>query len=258
MSKQTETIELTVGLRDEVGSGHSRRLRRAGSLPGIVYGGDGAPRPIKLNRHEMELLLKKTGGGHNLILDLVAPGMEKKKVLLREVQRDHIRDYPTHVDFMEISMTKKLRVSVEIILKGDPVGVTQTGGVMEHLLRHIEVECLPADMIHEVEIDVSSLQIGDSLSVKDLNIDKSKITVLTPGDIAIVAVLLPRVEEEKKPEETEAAATEPERIGEKKEGEEEAAGEEEDGQKAKKDAKETKETKEKTAKPEKGEKPEKK
>ena len=248
MSDKTESVELAVEPRKETGSGAARRLRSSGWLPGIIYGGEGAPQPVKLNRHKMELLLKKTAGGHNLILDLAAPGMEKKKVLLREVQRDHILDCPTHVDFMEISMTKKLRVSVEIIVKGEPVGVTQTGGVMEHLLRNIEVECLPADMIHEIEIEVSNLQIGDSLSVKDLKVDPAKITVLTPGDIAIVAVLLPRMEEEKKPEEEEAAAAaaaaaaEPERIGEKKEGEEQ----EKEG--------EQKETKEKPAKAEKGEK----
>jgi len=119
-------------------------------------------------------------------------------------------------------MTRKLRVPVAIQLLGEPTGVTQQGGVLEHLLRTVEVECLPTDIVKAFTLDVTALNIGDSLFVRDLKIDP-KLTLLTPGDIAVATVQLPHIEEEVKPEAEVAAAAEgPEVIG--KEGKE--AGEE--------------------------------
>jgi len=128
-------------------------------------------------------------------------------------------------------MTEKISVRIPIALTGEPAGVTQEGGILEHLLRELEIECLPVDLVEEIEIDVSGLGIGDSVQVSDLKVDGS-LTVLTPADIAVASVLAPRVEEEPVPEEAEVPeGAEPEVIGEAEKEKEES--EEKEGKGAK-------------------------
>lgn len=231
MVQEIDTIKLAANKRAIRGSHRVSRLRKDGWLPGIVYDTQGQSQPIQLKRHEFELLLRKRAD-ENLIMDLAVDNDAPRKVLLKDVQRDHIRDHLMHVDFLEISLTRKLRVPVTIRLTGEPLGVSQEGGVLEHLLRTVDVECLPMDIAKEFVLDVSQLKIGDSLFVRDLKIDPKKMTVLTAPDIAVASVLLPHVEEEVKPEEAAVegaveGAAEPEVIGEKKEGE--AEGETKEG-----------------------------
>lgn len=246
MVQEIDTIKLVANKRAIRGSHRVSRLRKDGWLPGIVYDSKGQSEPIQLKRHEFELLLKKRAD-ENLIMDLAVDNATPRKVLLKDVQRDHIRDHLMHVDFLEISLTRKLRVPVAIRLTGEPAGVSQEGGILEHLLRTVEVECLPMDIVKEFVLDVSLLKIGDSLFVRDLKIDTQKITVLTAPDIAVASVLMPHVEEEVKPEEAAVeGAAEPEVIGEKKEGE--AEGEAKEGQEAKAKEPEAKAEKGKEAK----------
>jgi large subunit ribosomal protein L25 len=250
MVQEMNTIKLAATKRDDLGSSRVNRLRKAGWLPGIVYDSKGQSQPIQLKRHEFELMLRKRAG-ENLVMDLEVDGGAPRKVLLKDIQRDHIRDNLTHVDFLEISMTRKLRVPVAIRLTGEPSGVTQEGGVLEHLLRSIEIECLPMDIVKEFTLDVSQLKIGDSLFVRDIQADPAKIHVLTASDIAVASVLVPHVEEEVKPEEAAAeGAAEPEVIGEKKEGE--AEGPAKEGKEEKGKEPEAKGEKGKDARPEKG------
>jgi len=220
MSQEMDTLLVSANARDALGSRPVTRLRRAGWLPGIVYDSRGQSRPVQLQRHAFELLLRNRAG-QNVILDLAIDGETPRKVLLKAVQRDSVRDHLTHVDFLEISLTSKLRVSVAIRLTGEPLGVTQEGGVLEHLLRTVDIECLPLDIVKELALDVSQLKIGDSLFVRDLTLDPAKLTLLTAPDIAVAAVLAPHVEEEAKPEEEAAGAEagEAEAAGDKKEGE---------------------------------------
>jgi len=226
MVQEIDTIKLAATKRDICGSHRVNRLRKDGWLPGIVYDTKGQSSPIQLKRHEFELLLRHRAD-ENLIMDLAVDNDAPRKVLLKDVQRDHIRDHLMHVDFLEISLTRKLRVPVAIRLTGEPFGVTQEGGVLEHLLRTVEVECLPMDIIKEFVLDVSQLKIGGSLFVRDLQFDREKTTMLTAPDIAVASVLMPHVEEEVKPEEAAAeGAAEPEVIGEKKEGEAEGEAKE--------------------------------
>jgi len=129
-----------------------------------------------------------------------------------------------HVDFFEISMTETMRVSIPIELTGEPVGVEQDGGILEHVTRELEVECLPGDLVEQFEIDVSALTIGDAVQVSDIQVS-DKFDVITEPDVTVASVTAPRPEEEEEPEEVEEG--EPEVIGEKKEeGEEETEGEE--------------------------------
>lgn len=214
--------------RDESGSGAVKSLRKEGILPGIVYGSGKEAQMVQLNEHDFEQLLRHHAG-ESLIIDLTIGKDETKKVLLKDVQHHPVSGRILHVDFHEISMTEKLVVEIPVELTGEPEGVTQQGGVLEHLIREIEIECLPADIPELVEVDVSALMIGDSLSVEDINIDRSKITILTAPDVAVAAVAAPRVEEEPAEEgAAEGEAAEPEVIGEKKEDEEEGAEKSED------------------------------
>lgn len=227
MATDMETIKLAAQPRTQLGSRRVRQLRHTEWMPGVVYNSEGRSQPIQVNRHNLELLVRRHGG-QNLILDLEIAGDKARKVLLKELQRDRIRDQALHADFMEISLTRKIRVPVAIRLVGEPVGVSQQGGVLEHLLRNLEVECLPADIIKEVTLDVSGLSIGDSRAVRDLKVDP-KLTVLTPGEVTVASVQMPHIEEEVKPEEAAAEAAEPAVIGE----EEKAAAEAEGAEKGK-------------------------
>ena len=221
MSQKIEAIKLAANARSLHGSRNMRRMRKDGWLPGVVYGAKGQSRPIQLRRHEFELLLRNRAG-ENLIMDLAVDDDSPHKVLLKDVQRDHVRNNLVHVDFLEISMTHKLRVPVAIRLTGEPIGVTQEGGILEQLLRSVEVECLPSDIVREFVLDVATLKIGDSMFVRDLKLDPAKLTVLTSPDIAVLSVLKPHEEEEAKPAEEEAAA-EAEAAAGPKEGEAESA-----------------------------------
>jgi len=182
----------------------------------------------------------------SLILDLKLDEGISKKVLLKEVQHDPVSDAVIQGELVDVSMTRKMRVNIPIILIGEPFGVTQEGGVLEQVLRELAVECLPGDMVETIEVDVSALKIGDSLMVRDIKVDP-KLAVLSDANMAVASVTLPQLEEEPVAAAeagAEAAAAEPEVIGkEKKEGEEEEGGaekgeeEEGGGKEAKKEAK---------------------
>jgi large subunit ribosomal protein L25 len=246
--------KLVAETRTLSGSAAARRMRRAGWMPGIVNTDRGDAQMIRLNRHNFEMMLHHHAS-ENLILDLAVDGGDARKVLLKEVQHDYVSGEPIHADFVEISMTKKMRINIALKFVGEPFGVSQEGGVLEHPVRQVEVECLPTDLVEEIEVDVTALKIGDSLLARDIKLDP-KLTILTPGDVAVALVSAPHVEEVAAPVEAAVegaeAAKEPEVIEkgkEKTEGEAEAAPAEK-GEKAEKA--------EKAEKPEKKEKRERK
>lgn len=207
--------------REKLGSIEMRRLRGQGILPGVVYDDQGHSQAIQLNTHAFLMMLR----GHSsesLLMDMMLEGA-KKKVLLREVQHDPVTSKPLHADFIEVSMTKKMRIELPIQLVGDPVGVVQNGGVLEHLARTVVVECLPADVVEMIQVDVSGLGIGDVLTVAALPVDPAKVTILTAKDVAVATVAAPKTEEEAAAEAAPGAAAEPELVGGKKEEGEESA-----------------------------------
>jgi len=205
------------------GTASSRRMRRDGWMPGVINTEKGESLKIRLNRHDFELMLHRHRS-ESLILEVCVDAEPPRKMLMKEVQHHPLTGLPIHADFIEISMTKKMRIHIPIRLVGDPVGVTQEGGILEQPLRSIEVDCLPADLVEEIDLDVSMLKIGHSILVRDLKLDP-KLAIVTPGAIAVAAVSAPRVEEEVKVEEAGAVAgAEPEVIG-AKEKEEAAAAE---------------------------------
>lgn len=205
--------KLIVSSRELKGSSNARRMRRAGQVPGVIYGAGEEARAISVPAHEFEQILHHHSG-EQMMIEIEIDG-KTTSVLLKDVQHEPLSGSVVHVDLQEVSMTKKLKVPVAVELVGEAEGV-KAGGVLEHSLHTVEVECLPADILEKLEADVSSMEIGDMLHVKDIAIDSSKYTILTEGDIAIATVLAPRVATEGADGEE---SSEPEVIGEKKEAE---------------------------------------
>ncbi|NCC51611.1 MAG: 50S ribosomal protein L25 [Spartobacteria bacterium] len=212
-----EDIKVSAESRKERGTAPARRLRAKGLLPAILYGaGNPTALPIVLKEHEFDQLLKHHTSEH-LIMDLEVDGVPKK-VLLKDVQHHPVSGGILHADFLEVSMTERLRVTIPVELIGDPEGVVKQGGIVEHLIREIEVECLPADVVELVNVDISHLKIGEGVFVSDIPLDKEKYEILTAADIAVASVAAPRVQEEEAGvESAESAVAEPVMIKEKKE-----------------------------------------
>lgn len=207
--------------RDGAGKGAARRLRAAGSVPAVYYGRGENPLSLAVDTKEIETLLQ-AGGSSNVIVDLKVEGDAgtDRKALIREIQRDPVLGAILHLDLQHISLTERITVQVPVELTGVPTGVKDGGGILEHLLREVEVECLPTDIPAQIEADVSALAIGDSLHVSDLN--AQGIQILTEADRTIATVVPPTVLEEVKP--AEEVAVEPELVKEKKEEETTAEG----------------------------------
>jgi large subunit ribosomal protein L25 len=196
--------------RNGIGKGVARKLRQTGSIPAVYYGRGEEPIVLTVVVKELEEVILKAEGS-NVIVDLKVDGdgVGDRKALIREI---------LHLDLQHISLTETITVEVPVVLTGIPIGVKDGGGILEHLLREVEVECLPTDIPSRLEIDVSALNIGDSLHVSDLKADK--VTIVTEGERSIAAVVPPTVLEEAKPAEEGAATAEPELVKEKKETEE--------------------------------------
>jgi large subunit ribosomal protein L25 len=162
----------------------------------------------------------------NTIVDLTVKGEKNPlKVLIREVQRHPYRDDLLHIDFFHIAMDEMINVDVPVLLVGLPIGVKDKGGVIDHQLREIEINCLPANIPEKIEIDISELDIGNSVHVGDLELPA--LEILTDPDRSIVAVLAPTVIVEPEEEEEEEELLEPELVGKESEAEEEEAAAEE-------------------------------
>lgn len=211
--------KLIVTSRDEKGTANVRRLRRTGLIPGVIYGDGGKAREVSLPQHEFKQMLHHHAG-EQMMVAIEFDG-KNESVLLKEVQHAPLSGDILHVDFQEVSLTKKLKVQISIELIGEPEGVKTEGGVLDHTLYSVEVECLPSDILEKIEVDVSSLKMGDVMTVKDIELDASKYEILLDDDVAVASVLAPRVvvegENEEGEEGAEGASNEPEVITEKKE-----------------------------------------
>lgn len=196
----SETI-LAATIRKETGKENSKVLRREGKIPGIFYIHGEESVPLTLEAKQVSITIASKPALISLELD----DGTKKETVIRQVQRDPVTTTITHVDFMGITRGVKITVTVPVHLSGVPVG-TKIGGILEHLTREIEIECLPKHLPDKLEMDVSELDLGDSIHVSDMSYDDIKI--LTPGEVSIANVSLPKihVEEVEEEEELEEAA----------------------------------------------------
>lgn len=209
-------LDLKVDKRDIVRKGGLKALREQGILPAVVYGKDFETKPVNLDAKKFNKILRDLG--ENVLLNLEVDG-ETHPALIREVQRDPIRNEVIHVDLNIVSMTEEIEFEVPIVLVGEPAGAS-LGGVLQHQLRELKAKALPKNMIDTVEVDVSDLQIGDTVLVKDLTIDKD-ITILDDPEEMIATLLAPEEEEKEEVEEEIEEMEEPEVIEKGKTEEEE-------------------------------------
>lgn len=210
------SIPLAAQTRTVKGSSHSHRLRLAGSVPAVIYGGSG-PRQLQLDGVTIGRLLRKHTSQF-LLFDLAIDNAAPVKALLKDVQADAMRGSLVHLDFQEISMDKRIRYSIAVEPVGIPVGVSVDGGNLDVILRSVVVESLPTDMVESLQIDVSAMKVGEHLNVSNLPLDTTKFKMVTAPGITILAVSAAKVEEEVAPAagaEASAAGT-PEVLKEKK------------------------------------------
>ena len=214
-------IALNAKVRDKIGKGASRRLRRQGRIPAIVYGRKESPLSLEVGERELKKVAGMTAG-QNAIINLSLDGEEGKILaLVKDVQHHPVTDRLLHVDFYRISLHDKITVSAPVTVTGESVGVKE-GGILEHILWEVEVECLPTRVPERIEVDITSLKIGDTVHVRDLKTEEG-IKILTEGEKTVLSLVPPTVIKEEIVEEVEEEVTEPERIGEKEKVE---AGEE--------------------------------
>ena len=205
-------LKLVAQKREGSGKGVARKLRAAGRVPAVLYGRGADPESISVDARELQHLMH--AGGANVLVDLVVDGAEHL-AMPREVQRDHIKGRYWHVDFLAVSRTEKIIVNVPVRLVGESAGV-KMGGVLEHHLWEIAVECFPTDVPEAIEADVSALEVGDGIRVSELTAPDGAVITSNPDDL-VVAVAQPQA----RLEEEEAAEAE---AAEGAEGEEEGAG----------------------------------
>lgn len=205
-----EDRRLIVEKRALQGSADSRRLRKEGTLPGVIYGEGNEAQAIQVKMHDFELILHHHAS-ESLLIEIDLEDEGNLAVLVKEVQHHPVTSELMHVDLQKVSMDKPIVASIPIELVGESEGA-KMGGVVEHLLHEIDVECLPGDLIDTIKVDVSELKIGDSLAVEDLDTCGGKFRFLQDAESTVVAIAGPNVESD----DDEESASEPEVIRAKK------------------------------------------
>jgi large subunit ribosomal protein L25 len=209
---------LEVEERTSLGKNESRRLRRSGLIPGVLYGSGKRNFPVMVSPRHVDKILNSEAG-ENTLLDLRLKGQDtQRKAMIREFQIDPVSSQVVHVDFIRIEMDQKLQVHVPVRTTGVALGVKDEGGILEIVQRTLEVECLPADIPEQVEVDISALNIGDQVRVGDLDLG-DKVLFMQAADMVVVTLVMPKAEEEVAEVAEEDEGAEPEVIGKGKEDE---------------------------------------
>lgn len=191
-------------------------LRQAGKIPAVLYGHGVANKNLELNYTNFEKVFKDAG--ESTLIDLTIDEKELVKVLVADVQYEPIKHQFSHIDFQQIRMDEKITATVEVKFTGESKAVKEEGGVLLHNIREIEIRCLPANLIHEIEVDISSLNtFNDVIKIKDLDLsDGIEIVGHEPEDV-IATIAPPRSEEELAALEEKPAVLEAEAVKEKPE-----------------------------------------
>jgi large subunit ribosomal protein L25 len=211
---------LNAARRTDTGKGAARSLRRDGRIPGVVYGHGEDTLSISLDAHDFGKLISGISV-ENTILELKIDGAADSRALIREVQWHPYKPVILHVDLYQVHAGEKVHLEIPIRVEGNPLGVRDQGGVLQQVRHELSIECLPKDIPERITLDVSELEIGDSIHVRDIEVPGA--TILAEGDLTLVTVVPPtlaKVEDE----EPEEGVIEPEVVGAAPEEEEEEAG----------------------------------
>jgi large subunit ribosomal protein L25 len=210
-----KTVSLKGSVRSQIGTKAAKAARGQGLIPGIMYGKKGS-RAVQFAIKEINPVLHLSTEG-NLLIDLELDDQGKKDqhlALIQEIQVDPVKDYVIHVDLHEVAKDEKLHAEVRVVEFGEPIGLKQ-GGLLELFMRHLRIECLPKDLPEIIRIDVSHLEVGQSVHVGEVVLPEG-VTVLNPKDLPVVSVIAPAAEEEPAAPAAGAAVKQPEAIKEKK------------------------------------------
>ncbi len=217
-----ELIELKTNIRTTVGNGPARRLRQAGQVPAVFYGPKTESVLLSVNKNDLDLIFKK-GRISQIILNLVIQNNGEtytRPAMIKELQVHPVSRNYLHIDFYEIDMDRKVTVKIPVVTTGQSVGI-ERGGILQIIRRELEVQCLPFEVPKTIEIDITDLDMGDSVHVEDISLD-GEVEFFSEASLTVVTMLSPKVEEE--PEEEEEAEEE---EAEKEDGEKPEAGSEE-------------------------------
>ncbi|MCS5695398.1 50S ribosomal protein L25/general stress protein Ctc [Desulfofundulus thermocisternus] len=195
---------LLAQVRSGRGKGYRHRLAAQGKIPAVVYGRTIGSIPLEVELRAVKNILAGEGGRNTLInLKITGDGQERQdKVLIKELQFDNMRGELIHVDFQQVSLTDRVTTTVPVELEGEPVGVKQ-GGILQQQLRELEISCLPADIPEAITMDVSGLEMGDTIYVSDLPVPEG-VKVLNDPEEVVATVVAPAIERVPGEEEEEA------------------------------------------------------
>lgn len=213
-----ERLSIQAERREGIGKGAARSLRRGDMIPAVLYR-EGKAQSIKLQRRELSKLIN-TISGEQVIVDLHFANGDKKLALLKDFQVDPVSRELLHTDFFEVSLTEEIRVTVHVVTVGEPIGVKRDAGLLQYVIREVEIECLPDKIPGKIEYDITKLELGQSVHVSDLKFEEG-IKVLTDPHDVIVTVTAPVAEAA--PAEAAAEVAEPEVVKKGKKEEEGAA-----------------------------------
>jgi large subunit ribosomal protein L25 len=180
--------------RDSFGKNEARRTRRGGHVPAVLYGGDGAGATAIAVHPKALLKILHSESGQNTLIQLKLAGAGDTRVLVKDFQLDPVTHEVLHADFYRVAMDKVLHVTIPIVVHGEPPGVKQQGGILEHIRREIEIEVLPADIPEHIDIDVGELMLHQGVRVRDLTANPKWKPISDP-DLMLVHVIMPKAEE---------------------------------------------------------------
>lgn len=201
-----QTATLSARLRDGRGKNAAREVRRQGRVPAVIYGHGDQPRALSVDALELEKLLA-TISVENTLIDLDVEGAGTERALIREVQMHPYRPEVLHLDLFHVHAGEKIHLQIPVRLTGIPVGVRVSGGVLDQVLYDLEVECLPGDIPDVVEVDVTGLDVGESLRVRDVPLPG--VRVINDPDLPVVSVVSPTVPARSETAETDVGAPSP-------------------------------------------------
>jgi large subunit ribosomal protein L25 len=196
-----ELIELKTNIRTATGNGPARRLRQKGQIPAVLYGPGTESILLSVNISDIDMILKKGRIGQ-VLLNLIIPNngeTSSKTVMVKELQLHPVSRNFLHIDFYEVAMDRKIMVNIPVTTIGKAKGV-ENGGILQIIRRELEVQCLPLNVPESIEIDITDLDIGDSIHLGDIS-QQSDVEFLDDENFTVVTVVSPKIEEEEEPEE---------------------------------------------------------